>query len=161
MKCHLSRKIHVTPEKNYTSCHQETGISKMEIKIVIITVTHTFGATLVPRAFSYEIKGKPWERDGFGVNRNFLSHLIFLKQNITWPKVSPCCSAKINLSVALGYGLLMCSLNHACNALQVSLGIPLFLRIPEGQMLRGGINLQRINRSKTFKGPLNFPLNII
>ena len=111
-----------------------------------------------PRSQSFFLRDK---REALGTRRlwgnsvwsnsNFLSHLIFLKQNITWPKVSPCCSANINLSVALGYGLLMCSLNHACNALQVSLGIPLFLRIPEGQMLRGGINLKqkKTKKSKT------------
>lgn len=86
----------------------------------------------------------------------------FFNSDPTWAKVIPCCSANMSLSVESGYGLSMCCMNHACNASQVSLGIPLFLRTPAGQMLRGGGNLQITGKTgdtgfcRTFVTPVPF-----
>ena len=63
----------------------------------------------------------------------------------TWPRVMSYFFTSISFSVWFGYG--PWSLNHACNPWLIYLGIPLFLRTPDGQMLWGGTFLRRIEDS--------------
>ena len=64
---------------------------------------------------------------------------------VTWPRVMPYFFDSISFSAWFGYG--PWSLNHACNRWLIYLGIPLFLRTPDGQMLWGGTFLRRIEDS--------------
>lgn len=64
---------------------------------------------------------------------------------VTWPRVMPYFFASNSFSAWFGYG--PWSLNHACNPWLIYLGIPLFLRTPDGQMLWGGTFLRRIEDS--------------
>ena len=70
-------------------------------------------------------------------------YLILPPYNIvTWPRVMPYFFASISFSAWFGYG--PWSLNHVCNPWLIYLGIPLFLRTPDGQILWGGTFLRRI-----------------
>ena len=64
---------------------------------------------------------------------------------LTWPRVMLYFFASISFSAWFGYG--PWSLNHACNPWLIYLGIPLFLRTPDGQILWGGTFLRRIEHS--------------